>query len=104
MTEANGPEKGFTMDYAVIVDELGTLKAQIATLTEREKLLKATLTSSGFAALEGNLYRAAITWTERATLDGETVRALLTDEQVRQCTKVTEVMSVRVSARKRSAA
>lgn len=96
--------KGRTMDYAVVVDELGTLKAQIATLTEREKLLKATLTSSGFAALEGNLYRAAITWTERATLDGDAVRALLTDEQVRQCTKTTEVMSVRVSARKRNAA
>ena len=104
MTEANGPKKGFNMDYAVIVDELGTLKAQIATLTEREKLLKATLTASGFAALEGNLYRAAITWTERATLDGDAVRALLTEEQVRQCTKVTEVMSVRVSARKRNAA
>ena len=81
-----------------------TLKAQIATLTEREKQLKAALVASGYAALEGNLYRAAITWTERATLDGEAVRALLTEEQVRQCTKMTEVMSVRVSARKRNAA
>jgi hypothetical protein len=91
------------MDYRSTVDELGTLKAQIAGLTEREKQLKAALTASGYAALEGNLYRAAITWTERATLDGDAVRALLTEEQVRQCTKVTEVISVRVSARKRAA-
>jgi len=100
----HGPQKGFTMDYRSTVDELGTLKAQIAALTEREKQLKASLVASGYAALEGNLYRAAITWTERATLDGDAVRALLTEEQVRQCTKVTEVISVRVSARKRNAA
>lgn len=91
------------MDYRSTVDELGTLKAQIAALTEREKQLKASLVASGYAALEGNLYRAAISWTERATLDGDAVRALLTDEQVRQCTKVSEVISVRVSARKRAA-
>ena len=102
--ETTTRRKGFTMDYRSTVDELGTLKAQIATLTEREKQLKAALVASGYAALEGNLYRAAISWTERATLDGDAVRALLTDEQVRQCTKVTEVMSVRVSARKRNAA
>jgi hypothetical protein len=101
--EGHGPQKGFTMDYRSTVDELGTLKAQIAALTEREKQLKAALTASGYAALEGNLYRAAITWTERATLDGDAVRALLTEEQVRQCTKVSEVISVRVSARKRAA-
>lgn len=99
----HGPQKGFTMDYRSTVDELGTLKAQIAALTEREKQLKASLVASGYAALEGNLYRAAITWTERATLDGDAVRALLTEEQVRQCTKVSEIISVRVSARKRAA-
>lgn len=92
------------MTLATIVDELGSLKAQIAALTEREKALKATLFESGYAAIDGAHYRATVSWTERATLDGDAVRALLTDEQVRQCTKVTEVKAVRVVARKRAAA
>jgi hypothetical protein len=92
------------MSLALIVDELGMLKAQIAALTEREKVLKDTLTASGYAEIDGSHYRASVTWSERATLDSAAVRALLTDEQVRQCTKVTEFMAVRVSARKRAAA
>lgn len=92
------------MDYARIVDELGALKARIADLTKQESALKAALSSSGYAELEGEIYRATVTWTERASLDAESVRALLTEEQVRQCTRHTEVMSVRVVARKRAAA
>lgn len=92
------------MSLAVIVDELGALKAQIAALTEREKVLKAALFDSGYAEIDGAHYRATVSWSERATLDSDAVRALLTDEQVRQCTKVTEVKAVRVVARKRAVA
>jgi hypothetical protein len=92
------------MSLAIIVDELGTLKAQIAALTEREKALKASLFESGYAEIDGAHYRATVSWTERATLDSEAVRALLTEEQVRRCTKVSEVKTVRVVARKRAVA
>ena len=92
------------MDYAAIVDELGTLKAQIADLTKQEAKLKTALIESGYAEIDGSLFRAAVTWTERATLDAEAVRSILTEAQQQQCTRVTEIMSVRVSARKRSAA
>lgn len=92
------------MNLALIVDELGTLKAQIAALTEREKVLKDALANSGYAEIDGAHYRATVTWSERATLDSAAVRALLTDEQVRQCTKIAEFKAVRVVGRKRAAA
>lgn len=92
------------MNYAAIVDELGALKARIADLTKQETKLKAALIESGYAEIDGLLYRAAVTWTERATLDSEAVRAMLTPDQVKACTRVTEIKAVRVSARKRDAA
>lgn len=92
------------MDYAAVVDQLGALKAQIAALTDQEKALKKALTESGFAEIDGHLFRATVTWTERATLDTEAVRAILTAEQARACTRTAEIMTVRVVARKRAAA
>ena len=90
------------MDYAAIVDSLGALKAQIAALTEQEKILKKALSDSGYAEIDGSLFRATVSWTERATLDTEAVRSILTEEQQRDCTRVSEIMSVRVVARKRA--
>jgi hypothetical protein len=92
------------MALADIVDELGELKARIADLTKQETKLKAALIESGYAEIDGSLFRATVTWTERATLDSEAVRALLTPDQVKTCTRVTEIKAVRVSARKRDAA
>jgi len=92
------------MDYKAIVDNLGALKAQIAALTDQEKALKKALTESGFAEIDGDLFRATVSWTERATLDSDAVRAILTPDQVRVCTRTTEIMTVRVVARKRAAA
>lgn len=91
-------------DYlSAIVDELGTLKAAIAELTEKEKELKTVLAASGYANIDGELYTAAITWSERTTLESEKVRALLSPAQIAACSKTTEVLSVRVGARKRAA-
>ena len=92
-----------TNDLRSIVDELGTLKASIAELTERERVLKAAISASGYAEIDGTLYRATVSLSERATLDGDAVRAILSPEDVRRCTKVTEVTTVRVSARRRAA-
>lgn len=90
-------------DLRAIVDELGALKATISELTERERVLKAAISASGYAEIDGLLYRATVSLSERATLDTEAVRAILSQEELRQCTKTTEVTTVRVSARKRAA-
>ena len=96
--------KGQTMtnELKAIVDELGTLKAAIAELTEKEKELKTIVAASGYAELDGELFRATVSLSERVTLDSEKVRALLSEPQIAACSRVTEVTSVRVASRKRA--
>lgn len=92
-----------SVNLAAIVDELGTLKAAIAELTEKEKELKTIVAASGYAEFDGDLFRATVSLSERVTLDSEKVRALLSPSQIAACSRVTEVTAVRVSARKRAA-
>ena len=89
---------------ASLVDELGALKAAIAELTDKEKELKTIIAASGYAELDGALYRATVSLSERTTLDTEKVRALLSSEQIAAVSRVTETTTVRVAARKRAAA
>lgn len=91
-------------NYQTTVDQLGALKAQIAELTKAEKALADILKASGYAEVEGDLFRAAIVWTERVTLNTERVREVLSADDVAYCEQKSEVMSVRVSARKKAAA
>lgn len=87
-----------------IVDELGAIKAQIADLTKLEKALIDQIKSSGYAEIDGDLYRAAVSWTERVTLNADRVREVLSVDDVAYCEQKSEVMSVRVSARKKAVA
>lgn len=97
--------KGNTMDNLKnIVDQLGVLKAQIAEFTKLEKALIDQIKSSGYSEIDGFLYRAAVSWTERVTLNADRVREVLSAEDIAYCEQKAEVMSVRVSARKKAAA
>ena len=87
-----------------IVDELGIIKAKLAELTKVEKALADQLKASGYAEIDGDLFRAAIVWTERVTLNTDRVREVLSPEDIAYCEQKSEVMSVRVSARKKAAA
>ena len=91
-------------NYQAIVDELGHIKAKLAELTKAEKALADQLKASGYAEIEGDLFRAAVVWTERVTLNTDRVREVLSADDVAYCEQKTEVMSVRVSARKKVAA
>ena len=62
-----------------IVDELGTLKAQIADLEAREKALRDELINRKSALAEGTLYSASITEAVRWTLDAKAVRSEMGD-------------------------
>src|ERR1700688_5185432 len=62
-----------------LVDELGTLKAQIAELETREKSLRDELIARGSAIAEGLSYSASITEAVRWTLDAKTVRSEMGD-------------------------
>lgn len=82
------------------VDKLGALKAQIADLSAQEAEIKKALVASGEAAVEGTLFRVAISSFDRETLDSATVKGFLSPSQIAAATKTTKVVAVKVSARK----
>jgi hypothetical protein len=86
-------------NLGLLVDELGELKARIAELEVREKEIKALLCDSGEELVKGYDYQAAITESERITLDSSKVRSYLTPIQIMACQRITSVKTVRVSAR-----
>jgi len=103
------PKKGIKnmtlpTELSLAVDDLGTLKARIADLVKQESALKALIAASGYAELDGALFRATVSLSERATLNSERVKGFLTPAQIVACTQTAEVTTVRVSARKRAAA
>lgn len=86
-------------DLGALVDKLGELKAQIATLCSEEKAIKEQLIDTRLPSIDGDLFRASISSHERASLDSEMVKMFLTPAQLLQCTKICEVTTVRVNAR-----
>lgn len=87
------------MVLAGLVDELGELKSRIAELELREKDIKSVLCETGLELIKGYSYQAAITESERCTLDSARVRSYLTPIQTTACQRITTVITVRVSAR-----
>jgi hypothetical protein len=83
-----------------IVDELGSIKAQIADLKAREDALKAELIARGNTEAEGALFRATISTAMRWSLDSERVKAEMGDDWYSSRCRVASVTSLRISARK----
>lgn len=92
------------MNKRELVDTLGAIKAEIAELTAREKVLKDKLIALGETAIDGELFRATISTSERATLDMDAVRAKLSPQFITAHTNISTVTAVRVVARIRNAA
>lgn len=92
------------MNKRELVDTLGAIKAEIANLTAQEKVLKDKLIALGESAIDGELFRATISTSERATLDMEAVRAKLSPQFITAHTNVSTVTAIRVVSRIRNAA
>lgn len=83
------------------IDQLGDLKARIAALeAEKTKLQDSIVEQVGVGAYEGDTFRVSISASQRETLDMEAVRNHLSPQFIRAHTKVSDVITVRVSARK----
>ena len=78
-----------------MVDELGSLNAQISVLTKQADALKKTLKESGQDEIIGSVFRAVITTRTTARLDTKLVRELLEPAQIDYCT--TESTSTSIS-------
>ena len=62
------------------VDTLGAMKAAAADLDRQMKDIQETLKASGLKEINGAIFRATISVTERVSLDAEAVKALLAEE------------------------
>jgi len=83
-----------------LVDQLGSINAQVAALEKQSKALKAELILNGVEDVEGDLYTAKIVTQYRETLDMAAVRAHLSTQFITAHTSTAVVTSVRVSVRK----
>ena len=82
-----------------VIDQLGEIKAKIAMLEAEEKKLIDAVKANGPGAYEGDLFRATVSESERATLDLEAVRKKLSRQFILANTNYKKVTTVRVVAR-----
>lgn len=82
-----------------VVDELGTVRAQIAFAKGKEKALADEILAAGRPEVEGRRFRAVIVQATRATLDMDAARRELGAEWCADHTRTSAVTSVRVSPR-----
>ena len=90
---------------ANVVEDLAAVKAAIAELSEREKILKNELIASGQTSIDGLMYRAAVSICDgRKSIDWETIARHLGEPSRQLITAHTTIGQpyhvVRVSARK----
>ena len=83
------------------VDRLGMLLAQIADLEEQAEAIKNELKNGNEGHVEGALYKACVTLSERKTVDNKAVfkEANVPAELIAKFTKTTAVISVKVTSR-----
>ncbi len=85
-----------------IVDQLGTLQAEIAELTAQERKLKDQLIAEGEGIHEGDLFNANVIVSERKNVAWKKIAEKLgaTAQMIAGNTTKLEVTSVKVTARK----
>jgi len=83
----------------LLVDRIGTLKAEVAAQMDELKALEAELKAAGPGRIQGDLFEATVTISERDTLDMKAVRAKLSRQFIAANTTTTEVTTLRVTAR-----
>ncbi len=93
-------------DLVGLADELGNIRATMADLKDREGQIRKTFISAGVKALEDEQFRAVVVESLRTMIDWKTVAAKLKPSRqlVTAHTTETEVISIRVSARRGAAA
>lgn len=86
-------------ELSKLADELGTLRAQMATLKTRETTIRDTLIKAGVHAIEGALFRATVVEQLRRLVDWKAVAAKLnpSHQLVTAHTKEKPVVSIRMS-------
>lgn len=82
-----------------LADRYAILKGDIDALTKQLDAVKAEIIASGVETLTGEQAIVTVALSERAALDTKAAKEFLTDEQVKLCTKVALVTTLRVKPR-----
>lgn len=91
-----------TKDLNKLADELGSIRAHMADLKDREKDIRETFIDAGVTALEGESFRAVVVESMRTMIDWKSVAAKLEPSRQLITAHTTEkdVISIRVNARR----
>lgn len=79
-----------------LADRYAAAKGALDAAQQAVDALKAEIKAAGMPRLEGAFYVVEVGLSERATLDSKLAKALLSDEQVASCTKVSMVETIRI--------
>ncbi len=79
-----------------LADRYAVLKADADAIAKALDAVKAEIKATGLDTIEGENTIVTVSLSERSTLDTKAAKALLSDEQVAACTKVTLVETLRV--------
>jgi len=84
-----------------LVDQLGELKAEIATLQEKENELKEQIRESKESEIEGKLFRVTISRSDRTTTDYKSLieKLKVKDSVLKRYQSSTEVVTIKVTSR-----
>lgn len=88
------------IELVAMVDELARIKADIAPLQAREKLLVDLLKATGRDRIDGTEHTAVITLSERETVDTKKLRADLGEAIIKPYLNMTDVCTLKITGRK----
>ena len=80
---------------ASLADRFALLKAEIDALTKEFDAVKAEIKATGLETIVGERAIVTVSLSERRTFDAKAAKALLTDEQIEACTKVSLIETLR---------
>lgn len=83
---------------AQIADDYAVAKAAFDAAKEALDAVKALVDETGRAELVGSTFRLDVNIFERAALDAAAAKKFLTEEQIKSCTKVSTVRTIKVKA------
>ena len=81
-----------------LADRCAAIKAEIDGLTRLLDEVKAEIKAAGQEEIVGERNIVTLLLSERSTLDTKAVKALLTEQQIADCTKVALIETIRVKA------
>lgn len=88
-------EIDMTASTASLADRFALLKGEIDALTKEFDKVKAEIKATGLETIVGERAIVTVSLSERRTFDAKAAKALLTDEQVEACTKVSLIETLR---------